>query len=54
MKRKEKTDRKENNSKKEMKTDLLTVILCELVEESASLLGLEISQHGSDDGTDVF
>lgn len=36
------------------KTNLLTVILCELVEESASLLGLEISQHGGDDGADVF
>lgn len=35
-------------------TNLLTVILCELVQESASLLGLEISQHGGDDGADVF
>lgn len=35
-------------------TDLLTVILCKLVEESASLLGLEISQHGGDDGADVL
>lgn len=36
------------------KTNLLTVILCEFVEESASLLGLKISQHGGDDGADVF
>lgn len=36
------------------KAHLLTVVLCELVEESASLLGLEISQHGGDDGADVF
>lgn len=46
--------RKNKDSKEETKTDLLTVVLCELVEESASLLGLEISQHGSDDGADVF
>lgn len=38
----------------EEETDLLTVVLCELVEESASLLGLEVSQHGGDDGADVF
>lgn len=37
-----------------MKTYLLAVVLCELVEEPASLLGLEISQHGGDDGADVF
>lgn len=36
------------------KTNLLTVVLCELVEESASLLGLEISQHRGDNGADVF
>lgn len=35
-------------------TDLLTVVFCELVEESASLLGLEISQHGGNDGAHVF
>ena len=35
-------------------TNLLAVILCELGEESASLLGLEISQHGGDDGADMF
>lgn len=38
----------------EYDTDLFTVILCELGEKSASLLGLEISQHGGDDGADVF
>lgn len=41
-------------TKKQKKTNLLTVVLCELVEESAPLLGLEISQHGGDDGADVF
>lgn len=40
--------------KKIERTDLLTVVLCELVEEPASLLGLEISQHGGDDGADVL
>lgn len=35
-------------------TDLFTVVLCELGEKPASLLGLEISQHGGDDGADVF
>lgn len=35
-------------------TNLLTVVLCELGEQSASLLGLEISQHGGDDGADVL
>lgn len=45
---------KKENRQRMMKTNLLTVILCELVEESASLLGLEISQHGGDDGADVF
>lgn len=45
---------KEESRKKMMKTYLLTVILCELVEESASLLGLEISQHRGNDGADVF
>lgn len=46
--------RKKKNRQEETKTDLLAVILCELVEESASLLGLEVSQHGSDDGADMF
>lgn len=49
-----KTTQKGEESKKEANTDLLTVVLCELVEESGSLLGLKISQHGSDDGADVF
>lgn len=51
--------KKKNNKKRKTEgiktsTNLLTVVLCELIEKSASLLGLEISQHGGDDGADVF
>ena len=50
-----KPSKQEGNTKMmTKKTHLLTVVLCKLVEESASLLRLEISQHGSDDGADVF
>lgn len=49
------TKKKDGKEIKNIKrTDLLTVVLCELVEESASLLRLEISQHGGDDGADVL
>lgn len=42
------------NQQDDNDTNLLTVVLRELAEEPASLLGLEISQHGGDDGADVF
>lgn len=40
--------------KNKSRTNLLAIVLGELIEESASLLGLEVSQHGGDDGADVF
>lgn len=46
--------RKTEGKKKKTSSNLLTVVLRELIEKSASLLGLEISQHGGDDGADVF
>lgn len=54
-KKKNNNNRKwKTEGKKKTLTNLLTVVLCELIEKSASLLGLEISQHGGDDGADVF
>lgn len=50
----EKRTRRTEEEKGKKETDLLTVIFCELGEESASLLGLEVSQHRGDDGANVF